>query len=768
MENNTSTPELVPQEEQMLEQERELDHYRHILGSLTNFVIALLLAIASGIYFVVRTINLLQSISTLTSLGTNATIALIFQIFTLVIALGVLAVSILGAMSSFKLRRAVSEEKTETTLIKLARDNDFWGLFAFIAPMSLFIVELVMFIVVALTGDSALNQVMPSLAWIILIIAVVIFGYAFASIARKNLKANLVGKDYYLALPVQSISKLEFFFIGLGNSAISIGLFLYNFVMIFVKAFIGIFLGAYKIAIKTYFGVIAFAKKFYHTFFDNSYRTKLSYLFMGVGHAFMARPFKTIMYLAIQAGYFVYMFLPRGGFYWLSKFDNLGDNAVTYEWVCQIPGFTLETCPESALVQTQAIFEDNSMLITLFSVATILLSLAFVVLYWLSIRGVAKAEEKYTPALEAYKHELAEYDFNSIETTKDGAEYLDTLEGKEDEQVYTRPRFRNPLPTLVDELKELLNGRFHISTLSIPTITISVFTVLPLIFMILLAFTNYNQNNGPPNSLFTWVGLQTFAQLFTSVGGSSFSKAFADILQWTFIWAFFATFSNYIFGLILAMIINRKGIKLKKLWRTVFVITIAVPQFVTLLLMSRLLDKYGPINQTLIELGWITKHIEFLSRPLNAKISVILVNVWVGVPYTMLITSGILMNIPGDLYESARIDGANPFTQFTKITLPYMLFVTGPYLITQFIGNINNFNVIFFLTGGGPSASLPGVQYGKTDILVTWLYNLTVGGAQQQYSIGSALGIFIFLISVFITLSLYSKTSAATQEGDFA
>ena len=84
----------------------------------------------------------------------------------------------------------------------------------------------------------------------------------------------------------------------------------------------------------------------------------------------------------------------------------------------------------------------------------------------------------------------------------------------------------------------------------------------------------------------------------------------------------------------------------------------------------------------------------------------------------MLITSGILMNIPSDLYESARIDGAGPIAQFTKITLPYMLFVTGPYLITQFIGNINNFNVIFFLTGGDPSAQLPGVQYGKTDILV--------------------------------------------------
>jgi len=100
--------------------------------------------------------------------------------------------------------------------------------------------------------------------------------------------------------------------------------------------------------------------------------------------------------------------------------------------------------------------------------------------------------------------------------------------------------------------------------------------------------------------------------------------------------------------------------------------------------------------------------------------------------------------------------------------MPYILFVTAPYLITQFIGNINNFNVIFFLTGGGPSTGIPGVPYGHTDILITWLYALTVGGAHEEYAIGSALGIFIFLISATITLVLYSRTSAAQSEGDFA
>ena len=127
------------------------------------------------------------------------------------------------------------------------------------------------------------------------------------------------------------------------------------------------------------------------------------------------------------------------------------------------------------------------------------------------------------------------------------------------------------------------------------------------------------------------------------------------ILKWTFTWAFFATFTNYIFGLILAMIINRKSIKLKKLWRTIFVISIAVPQFVTLLLMNQLLKEYGPLNETLLQWGWISRRIKFLDDPVLAKITVIVVNIWVGVPYTMLLTSGILMNIPTELYESGKL-----------------------------------------------------------------------------------------------------------------
>jgi arabinogalactan oligomer/maltooligosaccharide transport system permease protein len=130
----------------------------------------------------------------------------------------------------------------------------------------------------------------------------------------------------------------------------------------------------------------------------------------------------------------------------------------------------------------------------------------------------------------------------------------------------------------------------------------------------------------------------------------------------------------------------------------------------------------------------------------------------------MLITSGVLMNIPADLYEASRIDGAGVTRQFRSITLPYMLAVTAPYLITQFIGNINNFNAIFFLTAGGP----PAVEYynaGKTDLLVTWLYSLTV--SHGDFNLASVIGILTFIVSAIIALATFNITSSSKKEDTF-
>ncbi len=130
----------------------------------------------------------------------------------------------------------------------------------------------------------------------------------------------------------------------------------------------------------------------------------------------------------------------------------------------------------------------------------------------------------------------------------------------------------------------------------------------------------------------------------------------------------------------------------------------------------------------------------------------------------MLQTTGILKNIPAELYESAKVDGANAFVTFFKITLPYMLFVTTPYLITTFTGNINNFNIIYLLSGGGPTIR-PGDTAGKTDLLVTWLYKLTVD--KQYYNIGAVIGILTFVVLAIISLVTYRNTGSYKNEEEF-
>lgn len=311
----------------------------------------------------------------------------------------------------------------------------------------------------------------------------------------------------------------------------------------------------------------------------------------------------------------------------------------------------------------------------------------------------------------------------------------------------------------------MLDEKFHVTMLAVPTTLISCFTILPLIFMILIAFTNFDHDHQPPNTLFTWVGFGNFGDIF--VGNQLYAQTFGKILAWTLIWAVVATFSCYILGVIVALMINKKGLKCKSIFRTCFVMAVAVPQFVTLLLMAQMLSQSGVVNVILQDLGWIDHPIRFLtdnSNPTMAKITIIIVNIWIGIPYTILSTTGILMNIPEDLYESARIDGASPFVQFTKITLPYLIFVTTPQLISTFVGNINNFNVIFLLSGGGPS-NVHMFQAGETDLLVTWLYKLTMNN--NDNNLAAAIGIIVFIICGTLSLITFNNTKSVKDEGAF-
>ncbi len=248
--------------------------------------------------------------------------------------------------------------------------------------------------------------------------------------------------------------------------------------------------------------------------------------------------------------------------------------------------------------------------------------------------------------------------------------------------------------------------------------------------------------------------------------GSKLAATFWPVLGWTLIWAVFATFSCFILGIILALLINRKGTRIKGFWRFMFVLSIAVPQFVSLLSMRTIFNANGPVNVLLRELGMLgaTESIPFFTDPTLAKITIICINLWIGIPFTMLSTTGILQNIPADLYEAAKIDGASAFVIFRKITIPYIVFVMTPNLITSFTGNINNFNVIFLLSGGGPD-TLDYYYAGKTDLLVTWLYRLTI--TQKDYNLGAVIGILVFIILATLSLLTYRHTGSYKDEGAF-
>jgi arabinogalactan oligomer/maltooligosaccharide transport system permease protein len=336
------------------------------------------------------------------------------------------------------------------------------------------------------------------------------------------------------------------------------------------------------------------------------------------------------------------------------------------------------------------------------------------------------------------------------------------------------------LPTFAEDVMSLKNERFHITILSLPCLGIVLFTIVPLIIMISVAFTNYDQVNMPPASLFTWVGLENFRTLFTNTAASSFGYAFGIVLSWTLIWAFAATFSNFFLGILLASFINSTKTKLKRMWRTLFIVTIAVPQFVTLLVVRNFFSQIGIANNIakewgitafLSNLGLIPAHqdfIPFLTDPIWARVMIILINIWIGVPFMMLIATGVLMNIPKDLYESARIDGASPFKQFVYITMPYMLFVTAPFLVTQVVHNINNFNVIFLLTQDvyrTTDQMLANAGAREIDLLVTWLYRLTQ--EQYDYKMASVIGIMVFVVCAVFTLIAFNLVLGRNKEDKF-
>jgi arabinogalactan oligomer/maltooligosaccharide transport system permease protein len=250
----------------------------------------------------------------------------------------------------------------------------------------------------------------------------------------------------------------------------------------------------------------------------------------------------------------------------------------------------------------------------------------------------------------------------------------------------------------------------------------------------------------------TFIGVGNFQKLATN---PLYRDPFVRVFVWTVIYATFTVFLSFSVGLFLAIALDKRGLRGQKLYRSVLVIPYAMPGFLSLLVWGGLLnDDFGVVNKLL------HLHVPWLFDPNWARVSVILVSIWLTTPYFFLVSMGALQSIPAELTEAARVDGGGGWAIFRRVTLPLLLVAVAPLMIASFAFNFNNFNNIYLLTGGGPYSGTSSVA-GATDILISYTYKLAIAtGKGQDYGLASTVGIVIFFIVASISgVSFYRSKS---------
>jgi ABC-type sugar transport system permease subunit len=263
----------------------------------------------------------------------------------------------------------------------------------------------------------------------------------------------------------------------------------------------------------------------------------------------------------------------------------------------------------------------------------------------------------------------------------------------------------------------------------------------------------YTKENGEKETLLGVGGWPVF------IGTENFTKAilsdnvrgpFLGVFLWTVAFAIGSVFTTFALGLGFALVLNGNNVPLRGVFRSILILPYALPAFISILVWKGLLQPSGFVTEQFRAFTGVAP--QWFDDPVLAKIAILLVNLWLGYPYMMLIASGALQSIPGDLYEAAVIDGANALQQFRKITVPLLLVAVGPLLIGSFAYNFNNFAIIQLLTAGGPRNDV-GTAAGQTDIMISYTYRLAFGGTKGiDYGFASAITIFIFVIVAGVTI----------------
>ncbi|MGM0920363.1 MAG: carbohydrate ABC transporter permease [Bacillota bacterium] len=292
-----------------------------------------------------------------------------------------------------------------------------------------------------------------------------------------------------------------------------------------------------------------------------------------------------------------------------------------------------------------------------------------------------------------------------------------------------------------------------------PGLILVIFSViLPLAFMLSLAFMNYHLRNSPPQNLLEWVGFDNFIALVTT---PMWQQTFISVFSWTIIWTLVATTLQIALGLFLAILVNDKRVKFKRTIRTMLILPWAVPGFVSILIFAAMFnDGFGAINRQIME-PLFNVSIPWLTDVLWTRVAIITIQVWLGFPFVFALFTGVLQSISDDWYEAATVDGATRWQKFKEITFPHVMYATGPLMIMQYTGNFNNFNLIYLFNEGGPAVR--GQNAGGTDILISWVYSLTF--QQQNYSIAAAISLILGLIVAIFAFFQFRRTRSFKEEG---
>lgn len=262
---------------------------------------------------------------------------------------------------------------------------------------------------------------------------------------------------------------------------------------------------------------------------------------------------------------------------------------------------------------------------------------------------------------------------------------------------------------------------------------------------------------------FGYVGLRNFRYVWSNA-----TRALVPVFLWNISFGFITVLLNTAVGVLLAVLLNNKSLRLRNLYRTLLIVPWALPSVITIQVWRGFLNQnFGSINRVLALLDISPEPINWLlGDPLAARGAILLVNLWLGLPFIMTATLGALSAIPDEIYEAARMDGANVWQTFSGVTGPLLRAALLPITLSSFAFNFNNFNVIFLLTDGGPPVSWGTATARGTDILISWAYNeafRSQGG--YAYGLGSAISLLIFVITLAVSLMNFRVTSALKEEG---